>query len=164
MDLSSRLPMKVYRLTSYYLFVLILLMHACNPASREDQPPDSIPESFEYALVLHGGAGSMTFESIPQPDQVRYMNALDTALQLGLEVLKGGGASIDAVEEVIRYMEDNPLFNAGKGAVFTAEGKKELDEIGSIGMGEAVITTAGEMNANHIIHACGPKFQEQDDE
>ena len=127
MDLSSRLPMKVYRLTSYYLFVLILLMHACNPASREDQPPDSVPESFEYALVLHGGAGSMTFESIPQPDQVRYMNALDTALQLGLEVLKGGGASIDAVEEVIRYMEDNPLFNAGKGAVFTAEGKNELD-------------------------------------
>jgi beta-aspartyl-peptidase (threonine type) len=53
--------------------------------------------------------------------------ALDSALQKGYAILEAGGAALDAVETVVRYMEDNPLFNAGKGAVFTNEGKNELD-------------------------------------
>ena len=81
----------------------------------------------EYAIVLHGGAGSMTPENLPEERQQRYREALDTALQAGLDLLEKGRSSLDAVEAVIRCMEDNPLFNAGKGAVSTREGKNELD-------------------------------------
>jgi len=83
----------------------------------------------------------MNFESFPEEAQNRYTSALDSALQLGLNVLKEGGASIDAVETVIRYMEDNPMFNAGKGAVFTHEGKNELD---------ASIMTGQDLNAGAV--------------
>jgi len=83
----------------------------------------------------------MNFESFPEEAQNRYKSALDSALQLGLNVLKEGGASIDAVETVIRYMEDNPMFNAGKGAVFTHEGKNELD---------ASIMTGQDLNAGAV--------------
>lgn len=69
----------------------------------------------------------MNFENFPPERQEVYKNALDSALNTGLGILEKGGSSTDAVEEVIRYMEDNPLFNAGKGAVFTHDGRNELD-------------------------------------
>ena len=83
----------------------------------------------------------MNFENLPEPRREAYIHALDTALEMGLAVLKGGGASVDAVEVVIRYMEDNPLFNAGRGAVFTSEGKNELD---------ASIMTGRDLNAGAV--------------
>lgn len=89
--------------------------------------PEEVPVPCEYALVLHGGAGNMNFQNLPEAAQTEYLHALDSALQLGLDILKEGGSCTDAVEKVIRCLEDNPLFNAGKGAVFTNEGKNELD-------------------------------------
>ena len=84
-------------------------------------------EAVEYALVLHGGAGGISRETVSVADAEAYESALSEALDRGLEVLSEGGAAIDAVEAVIVYMEDNPLFNAGRGAVFTHEGRNELD-------------------------------------
>ncbi|MEO5564788.1 MAG: isoaspartyl peptidase/L-asparaginase [Chitinophagaceae bacterium] len=84
-------------------------------------------QSDKYVLVIHGGAGTILKSQMSAEKEKAYNNALDTALQKGSAILKAGGTALDAVETSIRYMEDNPLFNAGKGAVFTNEGKNELD-------------------------------------
>jgi len=76
-----------------------------------------------FAIALHGGAGQS-----PKDDTARAVEAsLAKALDIGLAVLKKDGNSLDAVEQVIRYLEDDPLFNAGRGAVFNAAGQHELD-------------------------------------
>lgn len=82
--------------------------------------------SNKYTIVIHGGAGGFSPNS---PDSLKnlYLNSLREALKIGENILKNGGTSLDAVEKVINYLEDNHLFNAGKGAVFTTEGKHELD-------------------------------------
>lgn len=80
-----------------------------------------------YVLVIHGGAGTI-LRSQRTPDiEKKYTEALDQALRVGQAILEEGGKAIDAVEATVRVLEDNPLFNAGKGAVFTHEGKNELD-------------------------------------
>ena len=78
-------------------------------------------------LVIHGGAGTITRASMTPEAEQQYRTSLEQALHTGHAVLAKGGSSLDAVEATIRVLEDNPLFNAGKGAVFTHEGKNELD-------------------------------------
>jgi beta-aspartyl-peptidase (threonine type) len=78
-------------------------------------------------LVIHGGAGTITRASMSADAEKQYREALEQALRTGHMVLKQGGSSMDAVEASIRFLEDNPLFNAGKGAVFTHDGRNELD-------------------------------------
>jgi len=87
-------------------------------------PENSAPA---WSLVIHGGAGSMVRRAtLPAADAV-YRAALGRALAAGAAVLDAGGAALDAVEAAIVAMEDDALFNAGRGAVFTAEGTNELD-------------------------------------
>jgi L-asparaginase / beta-aspartyl-peptidase len=81
----------------------------------------------DFALVIHGGAGTILKTDMTPAKDSAYRAALNDALTIGENVLKNGGKSIDAVEKVIEYLENCPLFNAGKGAVFTNEGKNELD-------------------------------------
>ncbi len=81
----------------------------------------------KYALVLHGGAGVMSEKSMTPEIQSAYIAVLNRALFVGDSVLSAGGTSMDAVVNTIRVMEDSPLFNAGKGAVFTHDGTVELD-------------------------------------
>ena len=101
----------------FYLFILsLLLMTNC---SQKESP--------EYAIVVHGGAGNVTPENIPEDIQRDYLDVLSRSLDTGFTILQSGGSSLDAVETAIRLMEDSPLFNAGKGSVFTNEGKNELD-------------------------------------
>jgi beta-aspartyl-peptidase (threonine type) len=78
-------------------------------------------------LVIHGGAGTITRASMTPEAEKQYREGLEAALRAGHAVLARGGSSLDAVEATIRTLEDNPLFNAGKGAVFTHEGRNELD-------------------------------------
>jgi beta-aspartyl-peptidase (threonine type) len=78
-------------------------------------------------LVIHGGAGTITRASMSPELEQQYRAALEQALRTGHAVLAKGGSSLDAVEASVRVLEDNPLFNAGKGAVFTNEGRNELD-------------------------------------
>jgi L-asparaginase / beta-aspartyl-peptidase len=80
----------------------------------------------KYVIVIHGGAG-YTSPDISDSLKSIYFNSLNTALQLGKEILEKGGSSLDAVEQVVRLMEDDTVFNAGKGAVFTEAGTHELD-------------------------------------
>ncbi len=78
-------------------------------------------------MVIHGGAGTILKSTMTPERENAYRNDLTKALQAGYNLLKAGKSSLDAVEASIRIMEDSPLFNAGKGAVFTHEGKNELD-------------------------------------
>lgn len=80
-----------------------------------------------YVLVIHGGAGVMDQKSMTPEIQAEYMKVLNRVLQVGDSVLSHGGTCMDAIEKAIVIMEDSPLFNAGKGAVFTHDGLVELD-------------------------------------
>jgi L-asparaginase / beta-aspartyl-peptidase len=80
----------------------------------------------KYTIVIHGGAGAMN-PNIDEALKQAYLNSLTQALNIGKEILEKGGSSLDAVEQVVRFLEDDSLFNAGRGAVFTSEGKVELD-------------------------------------
>lgn len=79
-----------------------------------------------WAIALHGGAGDK-YADMSQAEAAEYRSGLASALAAGSSVLQKGGAAIDAVETAIRVLEDDPQFNAGRGAVFTAEGRNELD-------------------------------------
>lgn len=80
-----------------------------------------------FKLVIHGGAGTILRSNMSPEREAAYRAALTEALQTGHAVLKRGGSSLDAIEATIKVLEDSPLFNAGKGAVFTSEGTNELD-------------------------------------
>ncbi len=120
------------------LIAVIILMVVLRQHKPEIKP---IPARPEYALVIHGGAGNITRENLPDSMAAEYYRELQAALVVGHRILDTGGTALDAVEAVVRYLEDCPLFNAGKGAVFTAEGKNELDASimdGATGMAGAV--------------------------
>ena len=80
-----------------------------------------------WAIVLHGGAGIIERRTMDPRTEAAYRASLTQAIQAGSAILAQGGSSLDAIEAAIRILEDDPLFNAGRGAVFTAEGKNELD-------------------------------------
>lgn len=80
-----------------------------------------------FALAIHGGAGTLV-KGLMTPDlETQYKAALEHALKEGYQVLEQGGTAVDAVETAVKLLEDSPLFNAGKGSVFTAEGTHEMD-------------------------------------
>lgn len=81
----------------------------------------------KVAIVLHGGAGTILKKNMTPELELEYKKVLEQAVKEGYSILKNGGSSIDAVEKTINILEDSPLFNAGKGAVFTNQGKNELD-------------------------------------
>jgi len=79
------------------------------------------------SIAIHGGAGVITRSSLSAEDEAAYRTDLARALDAGYEVLQAGGDSLDAVTAAVRILEDSPLFNAGRGAVFNHEGINELD-------------------------------------
>lgn len=81
----------------------------------------------QYAMVIHGGAGTILKSQMTPEREQAYKAKLTEALKSGYDLLKAGKPSLDAVEAAVRIMEDSPLFNAGKGAVFTHDGTNELD-------------------------------------
>ena len=81
----------------------------------------------KYAIAIHGGAGTILKNTMTPEKEKAYLDGLKNAIEAGETILKNGGSSIDAVEKAIRSLEDNPLFNAGKGAVFSNAGKNEMD-------------------------------------
>lgn len=95
----------------------------------------------KWAIVMHGGAGVIERSSMTPERDKAYRAGLDVALEAAARVLNANGTAVDAVEAGLRTLEDNPLFNAGKGAVFTADGRNELDAAimdGRTGMAGAV--------------------------
>ncbi len=80
-----------------------------------------------FGIVIHGGAGTILKENMTLELEEKYKNALREAVLIGYEILNNGGTSEKAVEKTINYLEDSPLFNAGKGAVLNFDGEVELD-------------------------------------
>jgi len=80
-----------------------------------------------FGMVIHGGAGTILKKNISPELEHAYQSKLEEALQTGYDILKNNGSSMDAVEATIKILENSPLFNAGKGAVFTGDGTHELD-------------------------------------
>lgn len=95
----------------------------------------------EFAIIIHGGAGTILKKNMTSEKEKAYQEKLAEAIQVGHNILKNGGSSLDAVEKTIQVMEESPLFNAGKGAVFTHDETNELD---------ASIMTGNNLNAGAI--------------
>lgn len=108
---------------SIFSLIFILLLVSC---TKEVKTKDE-KQKTKIALVIHGGAGDITSSRInPQKEQA-YREKLNEALIAGYKILNEGGSSLDAVEKVIKILENSPLFNAGRGAVTTEKGEFELD-------------------------------------
>jgi beta-aspartyl-peptidase (threonine type) len=104
-----------------------------------------------WAIVLHGGAGVIERSSMSPETEANYRASLNEAAQAGAKVLDRGGSSLDAIEAMIKILEDDPLFNAGRGAVFTAEGKNELDAAIMDGSNLKAGAVAGVTRTRHPI-------------
>lgn len=104
----------------YALCLGIFFLAGTSLAQRKSEP-------MKFGMVIHGGAGTIERSEMTPEKEKAHREGLEQALKAGHEVLKSGGASLDAVQAAIRVLEDNPHFNAGKGAVFTHEGTNELD-------------------------------------
>ena len=118
-----RIKMKhVKKTTLFGIFGLMLcLLLTGHISGLEKEPAET------FGIVIHGGAGSITRKTMDAKNEKLYREKLTEALSAGFRVLENNGSSLDAVEAAIRVMEDSPLFNSGKGAVFTGEGTNELD-------------------------------------
>lgn len=101
----------------------ILFLVACT----EPQNKPESPQTNDFAIIIHGGAGTILKKNMTPEKEKAYKAKLSEAIKVGHEILKNGGTSLEAVEKTIHVMENSPLFNAGKGAVFTHEGANELD-------------------------------------
>ena len=103
------------------LIIILSLLMACSCSEK------SVTKKHDFALAIHGGAGTILKSNMTPEKEQAYTEKLEQVLNSGFEILNAGGSSLDAVQKCINIMEDSPLFNAGKGAVFTADGKNELD-------------------------------------
>ncbi|MEZ5325480.1 MAG: isoaspartyl peptidase/L-asparaginase [Verrucomicrobiales bacterium] len=108
------------------LFLACAALFSSSASFAQDKQ-DSADEPGKIALVLHGGAGGLTKETLPADQEAKIRGGIERALKAGYAVLEAGGESMDAVQAAITVLEDDPNFNAGKGAVKTSEGKHELD-------------------------------------
>lgn len=98
--------------------ILVLSVFFAAPLMAQQSP---------VAIVIHGGAGTIKKENLSDAQEAAYREKLREAVRAGHMVLNEGGDSLEAVTRAITILEDSPLFNAGKGAVFTNEGENELD-------------------------------------
>lgn len=114
-----------------YIFLIIALLNSLGCKENKVKPDEMSQEKFlsenNFGIVIHGGAGTILKENMTPELEKAYKEILEKAIKIGYKILKDGGTSLDAVEKTINILEDSPLFNAGKGAVFTNERKNELD-------------------------------------
>jgi beta-aspartyl-peptidase (threonine type) len=115
------------------------------PSGQAGQP------AHHWSIVVHGGAGVIARTALGPKGDADYRAALAQAEAAGARVLDRGGSALDAVEAAINLLEDDPLFNAGRGAVFTADGKNELDSSIMDGSNLKAGAVAGVMRTRHPI-------------
>jgi len=131
--------MKYIITKSVFLSLITIILLSCNSNYRGKDEPVNIQK--EWALVIHGGAGVITRDLMTPERDSAYRKVLTEALETGGNILSGGGSAIDAVEKTIQVMENSPLFNAGRGAVFTNKGTNEMD---------AAIMDGSDLNAGSV--------------
>lgn len=137
------------------LFILsLMVMAGCGDSTNSQQTvtePVSEDAQPNFGIVLHGGAGTILKENMSDSMEVRYRQKLEEAIRVGHEILVNGGTAVEAVQKTINVMEDSPLFNAGKGAVFTNAGTNELDASIMEGSGLNAGAVAGVTNVKNPI-------------
>ncbi len=106
-----------------YFLLFFPFFLSCSFAPEEPTPSSSK----KFAIVIHGGAGTILKKNMTPEKEQAYTAALTKAVQVGHTILQTGGTSLEAVEKTIHVLENSPLFNAGKGAVFTHDGTNEMD-------------------------------------
>ena len=109
---------------TYFVAALSAMIAMTQPARADDHSDQQQPK---WSIAIHGGAGTLDPDKMTPEKRAAYEAALQNALDAGKAVLAIGGSAMDAVKAAIVPMEDEPLFNAGRGAVFTWEGRNELD-------------------------------------
>lgn len=114
---------------------------------------NAAPERPAWALAIHGGAGVIERQNLSPEQDAAYRASLQRALDAGAAVLEAGGSALDAVQAAVQLMEDDPLFNAGRGAVFTAAGRNELDAAVMDGPTRNAGAVAGLTRTRHPIAA-----------
>jgi len=150
-----------------YLLLLITIIIAtlsCSDTKNIETMKASLEpqERAEYAIVIHGGAGTILKKNMTDEKEKAYLDMLNKALDIGEKILKAGGSSMDAVEQTIMIMEDSPLFNCGKGAVFTNEGKNELDASFMFGKDLSAGAVGGVTNVKNPIRAARAVMEKSD--
>jgi beta-aspartyl-peptidase (threonine type) len=125
--------------------VLAAVALFASPAAAQEPP--------RWSFAIHGGAGVIERAGLSSEQDAAYRAALHRALEAGSAVLAGGGSALDAVQAAIELMEDDPLFNAGRGAVFTAAGRNELDAAVMNGSDLTAGAVAGLTATRHPIAA-----------
>ena len=106
---------------------LVSAVAVCAAQTTANEPLVTQAPAGKWAIVLHGGAGVIQRSSMTPERDKAYREGMEEAVNAAAEVLNRNGSAVDAVEAALNKLEDNPLFNCGKGAVFTADGKNELD-------------------------------------
>lgn len=118
-----------------YLFLFAIVFYGCKNKAELKSPSkenmeasnNSTEKTNEFAIIIHGGAGTILKENMTPEMEADYKSTLEKAIRVGYDILKDGGSSLEAVQKTINVMEDSPLFNAGKGAVFTNAETNEHD-------------------------------------
>lgn len=140
-----------------FLFPLLALaLLACEPTESETMDtstPEANADAPAYAMVIHGGAGTILKENMTPEKEAGIREAMNAALSAGEKVLEAGGSAADAVEATIWVMEDSPHFNAGKGAVFTNAGINEMDASFMTGHDQNAGAVGGVTTLKHPISA-----------
>jgi L-asparaginase / beta-aspartyl-peptidase len=108
-------------------FVILGMFAFAAAASAQTFGKMSSVKENKIGLVVHGGAGTMERGKMTPQHEREYRAGIENALRVGWEILQRGGSSLDATEAAVRAFEDDPLFNAGKGSVFNADGVNEMD-------------------------------------
>lgn len=133
--------------------LVLILSLSLSKETPEGNHNETKPQTPAYVIAIHGGAGTLTAENTSPELQEAYSASLLAALNKGKDILFAGGSALDAVEQVIRLLEDDSLFNAGKGAVLNARGKAELDASIMEGSGLNAGAVAGVSHIRNPISA-----------
>ncbi len=134
--------------------LLALLAAAATPAAAEEAP--------RWSLAIHGGAGVIERDKLSPEQDKAIRAALAQALDAGSAILAKGGSSLDAVAAALRVLEDDPHFNAGRGAVFTWDGRNELDAAIMDGRTRAAGAVAGVTATRHPVDLARRVMEESD--
>ncbi len=110
-----------------FTLIIIAALHFSACSGRQDTGRQTHGETPSYVIAIHGGAGTLSRDRMTREQQDEYTSKLNEALEAGEDILRSGGTGLEAVRAAIMIMEDSPLFNAGKGAVFTNQLRVELD-------------------------------------
>jgi len=133
----------------YLLWLLLPFLPFTNPNNQHTMSSETSPS---YTIVIHGGAGNLKKKNFTPEKEAAYKTALTDALKLGQQQLKNGKAAIDVAQQVVSLLEDCPLFNAGKGSVFSNSGIAEMDASIMDGRDLSCGAVSGVTNLKNPIH------------